>query len=304
MSSSTWEPGRYSVTSISRRTTSIPGVVEALITSRTVGIIPVHLFGLCADMPSIDRIARRHGLWVVEDAACGFGARLGDRHAGTFGDLACFSFHPRKSITTGEGGMVTTPRRELDAEVRSLRDHGASRSDFARHQRGGTLLAEYEHLGYNYRMTDIQAALGCAQMDRATGILDARARLAHRYDEMLRAVDGLRTPVVPAGYAHGYQAYVCLFAPEMPTLANVQWLHEMRNRIMGRLEEEGIATRQGTHAPVTLGYYMKKYGLKPEHFPNAYIADRLTLTLPLFPQLTTTEQELVCDRLSRLIDDA
>jgi dTDP-4-amino-4,6-dideoxygalactose transaminase len=279
-----------------------PSAVEALITPRTVGIIPVHLFGLCADMPSISRIARRHRLWVIEDAACGFGARLDDRHAGTFGDLACFSFHPRKAITTGEGGMITTQRRELDAQARSLRDHGASRSDLARHQTGGSLLAEYDHLGYNYRMTDIQAALGCAQMDRAAWILEARARLAHRYDQLLSAVGELRTPTVPTGYAHGYQAYVCLFAPEPPTLGNVEWLHERRNRVMHRLEEEGIATRQGTHAPVALGYYVQKYGLKPEQFHNAYIADRLTLTLPLFPQLTATEQELVCGRLSQLLD--
>jgi perosamine synthetase len=276
--------------------------IEALITPRTVGIVPVHLFGLCADMRSIGMIARRHGLWVVEDAACGFGARLDGRHAGAFSEMACFSFHPRKAITTGEGGMITTPRRDLDALARSLRDHGASRSDLARHQAGGSLLAEYDHLGYNYRMTDIQAALGCAQMARADWILEARARLARRYDQLLSAVGALRTPTVPTGYVHGYQAYVCLFAPEPPTLDNVERLHSRRNRVMQGLEAEGIATRQGTHAPIALSYYVHKYGLKPEAFPNAYISDRLTLTLPLYPQLTETEQELVCERLSRILD--
>src|SRR5262249_49739367 len=110
-----------------------PARIEALVTPRTVGVIPVHLFGLSADMEPILAVAREHGLWVVEDAACGLGGRYRGRHVGAFGDAGCFSFHPRKSITTGEGGMVTTTRDDLDTLVRSLRDHGASRTDLARH---------------------------------------------------------------------------------------------------------------------------------------------------------------------------
>ena len=107
--------------------------IEALIGPNTVGIIPVHLFGLCADMDAVNAIARRHGLWVLEDAACAFGAWQHGRHAGTLGDLGAFSFHPRKSITTGEGGMLTTARADWDELARSLRDHGADRSDLDRH---------------------------------------------------------------------------------------------------------------------------------------------------------------------------
>ena len=159
--------------------------IEALITPRTVGIIPVHLFGLCADMQPIMDIAKRHNLWVVEDAACAFGAYYRGRHAGTFGETGCFSFHPRKSITTGEGGMITTQRKDVDRLARSLRDHGASHSDLTHQQEKGTfLLAEYNHLGYNYRMTDIQGALGCAQIDKAEWILGERARCASIYDTM------------------------------------------------------------------------------------------------------------------------
>src|SRR4051794_12189298 len=129
--------------------------IEGLITPRTVGIIPVHLFGLCADMDAITRIAERRGLWIVEDAACGFGARIGDRHCGTFGTLGCFSFHPRKAITTGEGGMVTTADAALAALLSSLRDHGATQSDLDRHEsRGSYALADYPRVGFNYRMTD------------------------------------------------------------------------------------------------------------------------------------------------------
>jgi len=272
--------------------------LASLITPRTVGIIPVHLFGLCADMDPILRLASRHHLWIVEDAACALGARYGGRHAGTFGEMGCFSFHPRKSITTGEGGMITTERGDLDRLTRSLRDHGASQSDLARHvESGACLLSDYEVLGYNYRMTDIQASLGCAQMERAEWILASRARLARRYDEMLAGLPRLRPPAAPEGYTHAYQAYVCLFGGEAASMERVTQLHEDRNRLMRRLEAEGIATRQGTHAPVTLAYYVGKYALRSEEFRNAYLADRLTLALPVYAQMTESEQTLVCERL-------
>jgi len=272
--------------------------IETLITPRTVGILPVHLFGLCADMHAVMKIAKKHNLWVVEDAACAFGSWYKGRHAGTIGDVGCFSFHPRKSITTGEGGMITTAREDLDRLSRSLRDHGASRSDLARHlEKAAFLLAEYNHLGYNYRMTDIQGALGCAQLDRADWILEARTSRARRYDELLADIDWLKTPDVPEGYQHGYQAYVCLFQEEEPTLQTVNRLHDARNELMKALEEQGISTRQGTHSPVIQQYYSEKYNLRPEQFPNSYLADRLTLTLPLYPQMTDAEQDLVCESL-------
>jgi perosamine synthetase len=272
--------------------------IESLITSRTVGILPVHLFGLCADMAPLMQIARKHKLWVVEDAACALGAWYRGRHAGTFGEMGCFSFHPRKSITTGEGGMVTTQQEKFDQLARSLRDHGASRSDLARHEgKAGFLLGEYNLLGFNYRMTDMQGALGCAQLDRAKWILSERQLRAQRYDTLFETFTWLRRPTVPEGSVHGYQGYVCLFTPEDPTMKNVERLHEQRNAIMMKLEAMGIATRQGTHAPVIQGYYVNKYGLRPEQFPNAYMADRLTLTLPLYVQMTEEEQHLVCRSL-------
>lgn len=275
-----------------------PSRIEELITPRTVGILPVHLFGLCADMDPILDLARRYGLWIVEDAACAFGANYKGHHAGTFGEAGCFSFHPRKSITTGEGGMITLQRQDLDQLTRTLRDHGASRSDLSRHQgEAAFLLPEYNHLGYNYRMTDIQGALGCAQMDRAEWILSQRSLCAGRYDEILSDVDWLATPLVPEGYGHGYQAYVCLFCPEEPNLKNVGELHRQRDELMLRLERKGISTRQGTHAPVILGYYAEKYGLRLEQFPIAYMADQLSITLPLYVQMTETEQAFVCESL-------
>jgi dTDP-4-amino-4,6-dideoxygalactose transaminase len=272
--------------------------VDRLITSRTVGLIPVHLFGLCADMDGVRRIADRHGLWTVEDAACGFGARIRGRHCGTFGTLGCFSFHPRKAITTGEGGMVTTARADLAALAASLRDHGASRSDLARHEASGSfVLAEYPRLGFNFRMTDIQGALGCAQMDRADWILAERARVARAYDERLAALEWLVRPAVPSEFDHGYQSYVCLFAPEPPSLENVDHLHERRTALMAAMEARGIATRPGTHAPVLLDYYRNRYALDRSAFANAVLADRLSLSLPIYPQMTDAEIDLVCASL-------
>jgi perosamine synthetase len=272
--------------------------IESLITQRTVGIIPVHLFGLCAEMDSILEIAKKHHLWVIEDAACAFGAWYKGRHAGTFGEIGCFSFHPRKSITTGEGGMITTAQPEIDHLSRILRDHGASQTDFDREaMKSAFLLKDYKHLGYNYRMTDIQGALGCAQMERAKWILEERSKRVHLYNEMLKDVEWLELPEVPNGYIHGYQAYVCLFRPQEPILKNVDRLYRQRNNLMSRLEEKGIATRQGTHAPVIQDFYSEKYHLRAEEFSNAYLADRLSLTLPLYPQLTEAEQSFVVDEL-------
>ncbi|MGQ0732053.1 MAG: DegT/DnrJ/EryC1/StrS family aminotransferase [Acidobacteriota bacterium] len=275
-----------------------PVSAEASVTPRTVGIIPVHLFGLCADMDAIETLARRHGIWVVEDAACGFGARLRGRHCGTFGAAGCFSFHPRKAITTGEGGMITTGDADLARLVSSLRDHGASRSDLARHEGTASfLLADYPHLGYNFRMTDIQGALGCAQMDRAAWVLEHRQRVARTYDARLAGLEWLVRPVVPDGFDHGYQSYVCMFAPETQARATIEPLHHRRNALMAAMEAGGVATRPGTHAPVLADYYRRKYAIAPEAFPHAWAADRLSVSLPIYPQMTEAE----IDRVSTLL---
>ncbi len=271
-----------------------PAAFEAAITERTVGVIPVHLFGLCAEMAPILEIAERHGLWVLEDAACAFGAFYRGASAGTLAAAGAFSFHPRKSITTGEGGMVTTADDALARKVAVLRDHGASRTDLSRHVgRAGFLLADYDELGFNYRMTDLQGAIGCVQMDRAPWILEQRVRVAATYDRLLADLEWLVPPLVPDGHVHGWQSYVTLFAPEEPSLANVEQLSHRRNAAMMHLEQQGIATRQGTHSPVGLGYYTDKYGLCMETFPRALLADRLSLSLPLYPQLTESEIERV-----------
>jgi len=275
--------------------------LEAAVTEATVGVIPVHLFGLPADMTAVNEVATRHGLWVVEDAACAFGTKTPEGHAGTLSKAGCFSFHPRKSITTGEGGMITTDDGEFAALARSLRDHGASISDHARHnQKGSFKLADYEHLGFNYRMTDIQGALGSVQMDRAGWILSERTRQAEFYDQALADLEWLRTPKVPAGVTHGWQAYVCLYAPQEPSLANVERLGEARNALMAALEEAGIATRPGTHAPVLTKLYRERNGFGLDDFPQARMAEALSLALPLYAGLPDEALTRVAEALHRL----
>jgi perosamine synthetase len=274
-----------------------PARIEELISPKTVGMIPVHLFGLCADMGPIMEVARSHGLWVIEDAACAFGAWQGESHAGTFGEIGAFSFHPRKSITTGEGGMLTTARAELAELARVLRDQGADRTSPGQAgPRGDFLLSDFNRLGYNYRMTDLQGALGCAQMERASWILDERRRLARRYDDALADLSWLASPKVPQGNVHGYQAYVCLFRDNRG-LDSIEVLNAQRNELMLRMQQHGIATTQGTAAPVTTGYYSRKYGLREEDFPAAVAAERLSVALPLYPDMTDDEQDLVVQEL-------
>jgi len=273
-------------------------------------IIPVSLFGLCADMGAINTIASEYALMIIEDAACGFGARRNGRHAGTEALAGCFSFHPRKAITTGEGGMIATNDNHLAQTVKKLRDHGASRTDLERHlEKGGSLLPEYNMLGYNYRMTDLQGALGVAQMEKAEMILSGRQKAAARYDTLLADLKEIKSPSVPAGYEHGYQSYVCLCQSDVMELKgdkNIDWdavnkLNLKRNRLMAELESLGISCRQGTHAVHTLGYYKRKYKLNDFDYPMAYMADRLSLTLPLYAGITEHEQLTVVENLKRMI---
>jgi perosamine synthetase len=266
----------------------------SLVTTKTKAILPVHLFGMAADMAPINAFAKQHQLWVVEDAACGFGSRYQGQHVGTLGHTGVFSFHPRKAITTGEGGMITTQDDELAAKLRRLRDHGAAMSDLQRHLGARPyLLADHPDAGYNQRMTDLQAALGSAQMDRASDIVMERQHLAQRYDQAFAKLAWLRTPAHQKGYEHGYQSYPCMFQPESVKPDAVSRINERRNAWMDKLQKLGISTRPATHAVHMLTFYREKYKLNPQDFPNAYAANDCSISLPLFHGMTVEEQDYV-----------
>jgi perosamine synthetase len=270
--------------------------IEGKITPKTKAILPVHLFGLSADMHPINEIASRHNLWVIEDAACGFGATYHGAHVGTLGTTGCFSFHPRKAITTGEGGMVTTSDSELAERIRCLRDHGATMSDLQRHLGAKPyLLADHPEAGYNQRMTDIQGALGSAQMDRAAEIVLERQRLAGIYDQAFGDLAWLRIPACPEGHQHGYQSYPCMFRPDDLSLSNIKAVNSARNAWMEDLQQMGISTRPATHAVHMLSYYKSKYNIRPTDFPNAYISNDCSISLPLFHGMSEPEQAYVID---------
>jgi perosamine synthetase len=288
------------------------GKVEKLLGRKTDrranvrAIMPVHLFGLCADMSAIMELAKRYDILVIEDAACALGSFCNSHHAGTFGNAGCFSFHPRKLITTGEGGMLVTNSLEISASVSSLRDHGAAISDLERHEKDGFLLPAFDRIGYNYRLTDIQAAIGVEQMRKLQWIIDRRVEKAAKYDKALEDLECLHIPHMPNGYKHSYQSYVvALSDPEHVVIdsSKLEKFHNARDTIMAKLAEKGIATRQGTSAVHRLGYYRKKYGLKDDDFPNSLQAECLSIALPLYPQMTDEEQDYVIRNLRQVVKE-
>jgi perosamine synthetase len=275
-------------------------LLKSRISKKTKAIIPVHLFGLPADMKTIIRVAREYKLLVIEDAACGFGSKYNNIHVGNFGDAGCFSFHPRKAITTGEGGIITTQNTKLARLLRSLRNHGAEseikqKSDNLKPY----LLPEFQYLGYNYRMTDIQASIGSSQMDRAKNILNRRIEIAEMYDDYLNEIKWLRKPFKGKNYFHSYQSYVCMFEPEKIDLKNVSKINKQRNDFMEYLLRNGIYTRPGTHSVHTLKYYSRKYNIKPEDFPNSLIADKCSIAFPLFPELKNDELKYIKEKITK-----
>ena len=278
------------------------GKLKSKITPRTKAVLPVHLFGLAADMSPIITLAQNFNLWVVEDAACGFGSLYQGKHVGTFGHAGCFSFHPRKAITTGEGGMITTNNEDLTIKLRRLRDHGANMSDLQRHLGPKPyLLPDHPDAGYNKRMTDIQAAIGSKQMDRAKDIVGERQRLAKNYDEAFKKLDWLITPTCPDGYEHSYQSYPCLFQPEKITTDNISFINNARNIWMDKLFKAGVSTRPATHAVHMLSYYKQKYKLQPIDFPNAWLANDCSVSLPLFHGMKDYEQDHVINQILKII---
>jgi len=272
--------------------------IASKITSRTKAIIPVHLFGLPVDLTQIKIICDERNIKIIEDSACGFGSRYGGIHVGTIGNTGCFSFHPRKAITTGEGGMITTNDSALAELLRSKRDHGASISDLQR-QKGSKpyLLPDFPNLGYNFRMTDIQASIGCTQMKRAESIISARIEIANKYDLFLKDISWLRPSEFDRSNVHSYQSYVCLFVPFELTNNNFEKAGSMRNDFMDYLNEKGISTRPGTHAVHNLGYYRSKYKIEPLDYANAMIADKCSIAFPLYPGLSELEFNYIKDAI-------
>jgi len=279
--------------------------IERLITPKTKAIIPVHLFGYPANMDQINFLAKKYNLFVVEDAACGFGSRIKGKHVGLFGDTGCFSFHPRKAITTGEGGMITTNNDSLANKLRILRDHGASKTDLQRHLGSKPyLLSDHPEAGYNFRLTDIQAVLGSSQMKRADQICAERERLAKNYHDSLNGLKELRITKSGKDLTHGFQSYACLFQPDKVKVAiqkkdkdQIETIGKERNVFMEYLQEQGISTRPSTHAVHMLTYYKNNYKKESIDFPQSYAANNCSISLPLFHGMKDSEQNYIIEKI-------
>lgn len=264
-----------------------PTLIEAAITERTKAIIPVAQIGLPSDLDAVLEIANRHGLKVIEDAAPAIGATYKGKAVGAISPVTCFSFHPRKSISTGEGGLITTNSAEIAEHARVLRAHGASVSDLVRHQATRVVIEEYTELGYNYRMTDIQAAVGIEQLKKLDYILERRQALALRYKQLLDGIEGITPPYVPAEATHTYQSYaIWLDLKVVPS----------RELIMERMLERGVATRRGVMAIHEEPYYKHTRGVNIS-LPVTEAATRQTLLLPIYTTMTAEEQDYVVEAL-------
>ncbi len=281
------------LTDVSPETYNIePRDIRRRITNRTKAIIPVHLFGLCADMDAI-RGEVPAGTLIIEDCACAAGASHKGTPAGGLGDLGVFSFHPRKSITTGEGGMLTTNNSELAAVADRLRNHGASVSEEQRHQGPRPyLLPDFNLLGFNYRMTDLQGAVGLAQLRKLDRFVAERQQWAEYYRRELADLAWLRMPPFGTAGTHAWQAFVTYVDPAKAPLP--------RNDIMDRLNARGIATRPGTHAVHMLGYYRERFGLKADEYPGARACYENTLAIPLHNRMGPDDYQYVVDALRSL----
>jgi perosamine synthetase len=260
-----------------------PESTEAAITPRTRAIVVIHQIGLAAEMGPFVRLAAKHGLALIEDGACSLGAMSHGKRVGGIGSPTCFSFHPRKMITTGEGGMITTDDAELAEKARVLRATGASISDLERHQAKGVLVQQYRDVGYNYRMTDIQAAIGLVQMTRLNEMLRQRTAQARFYDEAFRDIEEICPPYVPREASHAYSSYL------------VRLRGCDRDTVLSFMADHGISCRAGIQ-PLHLEPFYKDRcaGIR---FPHSEEAARTTLFLPIFPGLRVEDQERVVTEL-------
>jgi len=259
------------------------------VTPRTKAIVPVHQVGLAADLDRfLDMTAR--GVMLVEDAACAIGSTYRGRPIGSHGNVACFSFHPRKTLCTGEGGMVTTDDAELAEQARRLRSHGASVSAVSRHQAKGLVFEEYRELGFNYRMSDVHAAIGVAQMSKLDALVARRRTVAERYNDAFAALPLLALPARPPYAGHAYQSYGVMLTRECR--------HE-RDAVLRALVDLGISCRRGIppihHEPL----YVDRFGLVA--LPVTEEVASRSLFLPMYASLPETDQRRVIDAVAEIV---
>ena len=265
----------------------------AAVTSKTKAVIAVHLFGLCADIKSLRERLPQH-VKIIEDAACAAGAMTAEGTAGSLGDAASFSFHPRKSVTTGEGGMVTTNDDALAEKMVQLRNHGATISKEQRHHGPRPyLLPDFNLLGYNYRMTDLQGAVGVIQIQKLKQFISERAEWAAYYRKELGDINCLQLPSEPEKGSHGWQSFVTILDPKKSPIS--------RNDLMEKLQADGISTRPGTHAIHMLTYYRNRYEFIETDYPGSLICNNYSMAIPLHNRMSADDFTYVVQQLRKYL---
>ena len=265
-----------------------PGLVEAAVSPRTKAILAVHQLGLPCDLARLVPLARRLGLALVEDAACAIGSEI--RWEGSWerigrprGDIACFSFHPRKLLSTGDGGMLTTADASVDAHLRLLRQHGMSVPDAVRHVSNEVVFESYDEPGYNYRLTDIQAAIGREQLRRLPGVVERRRALAARYASRLAGLAGVAIPHEPEWARTNWQSYAVRLVAG----------HDQRT-VMQHMLDQGVSTRRGVmNAHREPAYPPGRWRTTAHGLGHGERAQDTTIVLPLYHQMTDDEQDRV-----------
>lgn len=254
-----------------------PDAAEAAITPRTRAIMPVHQIGMPADMDRFLELGERYGVKIYEDAACAIGSRYKGRRIGGHSELACFSLHPRKIITTGDGGVITTNNAAYAARLKTLRQHAMSVPDTTRHGAAKVIIETYDEVGYNYRLTDVQAAIGIEQVKRLDWIVERRRELAQQYTAALAGHAWLKTPYEPEWACSNYQSYAVTLTEKSPC---------SRNELMQRLLEQGIATRRG----IMLAHREAAFcDHQSWSLPQSESASDNSLLLPIYPGLSETD---------------
>ena len=250
-----------------------PDAIKENISSKTSAIIPVHEFGQPADMEPIIDIAGRYSLKIIEDAACALGSEYRGEKTGNFGLAGCFSFHPRKAITTGEGGLIVTGDEELAGRLRIMRNHGIVLANQK---------IDFVEAGFNYRMTDMQAALGYSQIEHINAIIDHRKMISAAYDELLSSTRWIRLPRVFEDRKMVFQSYHVLFDRS-----------HQRDEAMAALRNNAVECNIGAYALNCLSYYRKKYSLRDSDFPNAVSAYHRGLVLPMGSHLQVEDVQYI-----------
>jgi len=267
-----------------------PARVAEAITPRTRAILAVHQMGMPCDLTALRTLAEQHGLILIEDAACAAGSEIHidgkwDRVGKAHGHITCFSFHPRKVITTGEGGMLTTSSAEFDRKFKLLRQHGMSVPDTVRHASAQVIFEDYLEVGYNYRMTDMQAAIGRKQLGKLPDIISRRRKLADGYAELLGNIEGLRLPFEPEWARSNWQSY-CVRLPDRAD----------QRTVMQSMLDQGIATRRG----IMCSHREMPYRDQVKHdLTQSELAQDRCILLPLYAQMTEDDQVRVADTLTK-----